>query len=152
MKKRVFGRYFSRARKSRQALFRSLALALVKQGKIVTTRTKAQVLAGFIEKQLVVAKRGNLAAVRKLMANLGNDRPTVQGLITLAKASARSSGFTRVIPLSSRRGDLAQMARIELVDGLPPKEEKKRAVKPETAETKVKTAKAVKKVVTKKKI
>ena len=111
MRKKLFCKNFSRSRKARLAMYRSLARALVLSGKINTTLEKAKVLKVYFEKQLTVARRGTVAARRKLYSNLGNAREVVDEIVRYAGVT----GYLKVIPLPSRRGDAAKMARIEMV-------------------------------------
>lgn len=118
MRKMVFGRKFSRGKKGRIALLRSLIKALVLNGKITTTKARAKAIQGQIDKYVSHAKKGSLALRRKVLAETGNDRKTVDALFgKIAPAfKERKSGFTRIIPLPSRKGDYAQMARLEWVE------------------------------------
>jgi len=118
MRKMVFGRKFSRGKKGRIALLRSLVRALVLNEKITTTKARAKAIQGQVDKYLSHAKKGSLALRRKVLAETGNDRETVDvlfGKIALAFKD-RKSGFTRIIPLPPRKGDHAQMARLEWVE------------------------------------
>lgn len=116
MKKKVFGRKLSRERDSRRALFRSLTRALVKYGKIETTKGKAKAVRPFIEKLFLTAQKGDISARRRIYTQLGNDRKTTDSLIKQSGDFKRKSGFTRVINLPARRGDAAEMVRLEWVE------------------------------------
>lgn len=118
MRKMVFGRQFSRGKKGRIALLRSLVRALVLNGKITTTKAKAKAIQGQIDKYLSHAKKGSLGLRRKVLAETGNDRKTVDALFNkIAPAfGERKSGFTRIVALPPRKGDNAQMARLEWVE------------------------------------
>jgi large subunit ribosomal protein L17 len=131
MKKRVFGKKLSRSKSARRALFRGLIRALVAYGSIKTTKVKAKAVQGEIDRMVSLAKNGSLAARRRVYAKLGNDRKTTDLLFSkVATAfSARKSGFTRIIPLPSRRGDSAEMARLEWVEEVVISDKKKSKVK-----------------------
>jgi large subunit ribosomal protein L17 len=142
MRKKLFGKNFSRSRKARLAMYRSLTRALVLNGKISTTLEKAKVLKVYFEKQLTVAKRGTVAARRKLLANLGNAREVADEIVRLGTLSV----YLKVTPLPSRKGDAAKMARVE-VTGWVAKEEKKVEKKEKVKKVeKAKPEKEVKKV------
>ena len=115
MNKKVFGRKLSRSRPAREALFASLTRALILNGKIVTTRAKAKAVQGSVEKMVTLAKKGNIAARRRVLSELDNKREATDILFReVAKAfSVRNSGFTRIISLPRRVGDNAQMVRME---------------------------------------
>ncbi|KKT67147.1 MAG: 50S ribosomal protein L17 [Candidatus Woesebacteria bacterium GW2011_GWA2_44_33] len=131
MRKMVFGRHLSRSRKSRIALFRSLIRALTISGKIVTTRAKAKAIIPQIDKIVTAAKKNSLSARRRVLASLGNDRSTTD-LIFLKVVPAlpnRTSGFTRMVLLPARRGDKAQMVRLEWSEIIEMKEKPKKETK-----------------------
>lgn len=68
-----------------------------------------------MEKMVTMAKTGTLAARRKVMINLDNQREATEILFQkVVKAfSAKTSGFVRIISLPRRVGDNAQMVRME---------------------------------------
>ena len=150
MKKRVYGRKLSRERDSRRALFRSLIRALVEYGKITTTKAKAKAIQASTDKLVNLSKQGSISAKRRLYALLGNDKKTTKTLLEkIAPAfSDRKGGYTRMITLPRRRGDAAEIARIEWVKSIIETTEK-----PETKgkEKSKKKKESVKKVATKKK-
>lgn len=118
MRKMVFGRKLSRGRKGRTALFRSLVRALVLSGKIVTTKARAKAISGQIDKYVSRAQKGGVALRRKVLAEMGNDRETVDKLFgkIAPTFTGRKSGFTRITLLPRRKGDNAEMAILEWVD------------------------------------
>jgi large subunit ribosomal protein L17 len=117
MKKRVFGRKLSRGKKVREALFRSLTRALIIDKRIVTTKAKAKAIVGFAEKLATLAKDGSLSARRSILASLANDRVATEILCTKIAPSlqSRASGHVTTTLLSPRRGDAAEMMRVEWV-------------------------------------
>ena len=125
MRKMVFGKKLSRGKKGREALLRSLVRAIVVSGKVVTTKAKARAIVGQVDKIITLAKKGTLDSRRRVLAFLGNDRDTAERLVnTLAPSfSSRNSGYTRIILLPPRKGDGAQMARLEWVDEIIKKDE-----------------------------
>jgi large subunit ribosomal protein L17 len=153
MKKMVFGRKLSRGRKARKALFRSLTQALILRGTMVTTKAKAKAVQGDIDKIISLAKKNSLSATRKASAILGNNRELTLRLAGIAKAFvARTSGFTKIILLPRRKGDNAEMARIEWsqkIDLEPKKEAKKEEIKETKTKKKIVKIKTTKKTVKK---
>lgn len=117
MKKRVYGKKLSRGRGSRKALFRSLIRALVASGSIKTTKAKAKAVQSDIDRVVNMAKDGSVQKRRMMFAALGNDKQTTNKLIKIVadKLPDSKSGYTRIIPLPQRRGDMAEMARLEWV-------------------------------------
>ncbi|MDX1917666.1 MAG: 50S ribosomal protein L17 [Candidatus Caenarcaniphilales bacterium] len=108
----------------RDALMKSLARALLVNGRIKTTNTRAKLLRSFIEKLLTKAKK-SLAAdesskklhyIRLIRRVLAGD--LIQPLFKFAGAlSDRSSGYTRIVKLTTQRqGDNSPMALIEILE------------------------------------
>jgi large subunit ribosomal protein L17 len=101
----------------RKALLRSLASALIKHRRIKTTKLRAKETASFVSNLLCLAKKNDLLAKRKALAILPN-KEIINILFKdlVSKLSARTSGFTRLVPLGLRRGDAAKLVYLELVD------------------------------------
>lgn len=120
MNKRVFGSKLSRERSSRELLFVSLVENLVNSGKINTTKAKAKAIIGLVDKLVVLAKKNTLASKRQILKRLKGNKEIATKLWTeiATTFSNRPSGFTRIIPISSRKGDLAKMVRLEWVEAI----------------------------------
>ncbi len=119
MRKKVFGVKLGRNKKSRLALFRSLVAAMILNGKIETTKTKAKAVQTDIEKLMGLVVKNNLSSRRIALARLGNDKEVTAKLFGFSKLGAkRKFGFTRIVKLARRKGDGAEMARLEFVDTL----------------------------------
>jgi len=114
MKKRIFGKKLGRSAGSRRALKRSLISALVLHGSIQTTKSKSKFITRDIDKIINIAKKGDLAAFRRVYATTGNERQITGKLIELSQAfSDRVGGYTKLVPMGLRKGDNTQMVRIE---------------------------------------
>lgn len=150
MKKRVYGRKLSRERDTRRALFRALIKALVKYDKIVTTKAKAKAIQGDIDRLVNLAKDGSIQKQRRLFASLGNDKETTKAFVERIAPSfkERKGGYTRIINLPRRRGDAAEIVRMEWVKPMLEKEEKTKDEK----KSKGKSTASKKKEDTKKKV
>lgn len=150
MKKMVFGRKLSRGRKAREALFKSLTEALVLHGAITTTKAKAKAIQGDIDKMITLSKKDSVAARRKASAILGNNRELALILFgKVAKAfGTRTSGFTRMILLPRRKGDNAEMARLEWSEkiSLEEKKEEKKPIKKELVKAEPKKTRKTRKI------
>lgn len=118
MRKRIFGKKLSRGRGARRALFRALARAMIISGKIKTPKAKAKFIQGQLDKLINSAKKDSVFTRRKVLAELGNDRETADLLFKkiVPVLRERTGGFTRIITLPKRKGDAADMARIEWVE------------------------------------
>ena len=141
----VFGRKFSRGKKGREALLRSLVRSIVASNKIVTTKAKAKGIQAQLDKLVTLAKKNTLAGRRQILAYLGNDKKTTDTLVNKIVPSfgERKSGFTRIINLPVRLGDGAKMARLEWVEAIKEVKIEKVEKKEKTAEVKVKPVKKV---------
>jgi large subunit ribosomal protein L17 len=130
MRKKVFGRKLGRGRKARKALFRSLIRALVINGKVETTRSKAKAVKGEIDKIMSWVRRDPLVGKRALMSKLGNDKQVVNKLFSDFSeiAKKRKSGFTKTLALAPRKGDNSPMVRLEWTE-LPELSRAKKVVK-----------------------
>jgi len=141
MNKKVFGRKLSRSRPAREALFATLARSIILNGKMETTKAKAKAVQPDLEKFITVAKKGGLAGWRRVLASLDNQRDAVDALYQKVAPSftKRTSGFTRIISLPRRKGDNAEMARIEWTEKMI--EVKKEVMKPKKHVSKTKKVK-----------
>lgn len=110
-------RKFGRKRNQRNALLKSLALSLVKNGKIKTTEAKAKELRPFIEKLVTKGKAATVPARRTVTARLANRKPEGKKLVdeVSKKYSDRKGGYTRIMKLPRRKSDGSKMAIIEFV-------------------------------------
>jgi large subunit ribosomal protein L17 len=99
----------------------NLATALFEHGGITTTVAKAKRLRPIAEKLVTSAKKGDLAARRRVL-QVVRDKSVVHHLFTEIgpRFSGRDGGYTRITKLGPRHGDNAPMARIELVEGSTP--------------------------------
>ena len=95
----------------------SLATALFEHGKITTTEAKAKRVRPLAERLITFAKRGDLAARRKVMTVI-RDKSVVHELFTEIgpQYAGRPGGYTRITKIGPRKGDNAPMAVIELVE------------------------------------
>lgn len=127
------GRKFGRETDQRTALTRGLMRSLFKHKSINTTLAKAKEIRRPAEKLITIAKKGDLAARRTIIARL-NDQETGNELIdVIAPQIKRNSGYLRIERTGFRRGDNAEMATISFVDEIKDavKEEKKADAKKE---------------------
>lgn len=93
-----------------------LATQLFEHQRITTTEAKAKRLRPLAERLITFAKRGDLAARRRVMTVV-RDKGVVHTLFTeIGPAMAeRPGGYTRITKIGPRKGDNAPMAVIELV-------------------------------------
>ncbi len=110
------GRKLNRNSSARTALARAQATALLREGRIQTTLTKAKELRPFVEKLITTAKGGDLHA-RRLVAQDIHDNAVLRKVMdeVAPKYAERPGGYTRILRVGTRRGDGVTMALIELV-------------------------------------
>ncbi len=118
MRHRLSGRKLNRTSAHRTAMFRNMAVALIKHEQITTTLPKAKELRPIVDKLVTLGKRGNLHARRQAISALGGDAVIADKLFTTLadRYSDRPGGYSRVLRAGFRYGDSAPMAIIELVD------------------------------------
>jgi len=118
MRHRKAGRQLRRTSEQKLALMRGLASSLIEHGAIETTEAKAKELRPFIEKLITKARSGTLHD-RRLAGRHIQKRETADKLFQEIgpKYLKRPGGYTRILKTGHRKGDGAEMARIELVEG-----------------------------------
>jgi large subunit ribosomal protein L17 len=117
MRHRKAGRALRRTSEQKLALMRNLASSLIESGAIVTTEAKAKELRPFVEKLITKAKTGTLHARRLAIRHI-HKRETADKLFREIgpRYAKRPGGYTRILKTGHRKGDGAEMARIELVE------------------------------------
>lgn len=118
MRHRKAGRSLRRTSEQRLALLRNLATSLIEQGAIETTEAKAKELRPFVEKLITKARTGTLHA-RRLVGKHVQKRAAADKLFQEVgpKQATRAGGYTRILKTGHRKGDGADMARIEIIEG-----------------------------------
>jgi large subunit ribosomal protein L17 len=97
-------------------LLANLATQLFAHRRITTTEAKAKRVRPLAERLITFAKRGDLAARRRVLTVV-RDKGVVHELFTeIAPLMAeRQGGYTRITKIGNRKGDNAPLAVIELV-------------------------------------
>ncbi len=124
-------RKLGRTSSHRKALLRNQNTDLIVNGSIITTLEKAKELRKMTEKTITLGKKGDLAAYRRAQTMMQNvdagvktlengrevRRSATQYLFdeVAPKYADRNGGYTRITKLGTRRGDNAELAKIELV-------------------------------------
>ena len=137
MRHSIFGRRLGRDTKARKALLANMASSLLVNRSFVTTLTKAKFVRPYVEKLVTIAKKNNLHSQRKLASLI-----TRQAFAKLTREIApgfakREGGYTRIIKLAQRRGDNAELARLEFLpwEKIQAKETEVKKAKQKTKET-----------------
>ena len=116
MRHRKAGRQLRRTGEQKLALMRNLASSLIEHGAIETTEAKAKELRPLVEKLITKARSGTLHDRRHAIRHV-HKRETADKLFQELgpKFARRAGGYTRILKTGHRKGDGAEMARIELV-------------------------------------
>ncbi|HPD07770.1 MAG TPA: 50S ribosomal protein L17 [Patescibacteria group bacterium] len=115
MRHRNKGVILDRAKEPREMMLRNLAASILMHEFVVTTKAKAKAVQPLVEHVLTIAKAGDLAARRRLIAILPQDKAVSKALELAKRYESRNGGYTRIISLGCRQGDGAQQVRLELV-------------------------------------
>lgn len=126
MRHRKFSQRLSRPLGHRRATLRNEVIALLKYQRIKTTRAKAKFAQSLAERLISLGKQNSLQSRRRALRIL-DDKTAVGKLFSQIAPlfKNKSSGFSRVIHLYSRRGDGAEMVFLELTQKLPKAKPKK---------------------------
>ena len=116
MRHRVASKQFNRDTNARKALIKGLLRALVEQGEIVTTTSRAKEIKRLMDKLVAKAKTDSVQT-RRVLHRMFGERAVVNTLVDrIAPAMAdRVSGFTTISVASIRRGDSADQSRLKFV-------------------------------------
>ena len=101
---------------ARNALLKNAAAQLFIYEKITTTEAKAKALRSYAERLITKSKTPTLATRRNLMKVMPGENVVKKLLEQVGpRYQSRPGGYTRIVKLGARKGDGAQVARIELV-------------------------------------
>jgi large subunit ribosomal protein L17 len=117
MRHRLGLRKLNRTSSHRLAMFRNMAVSLLRHEVIKTTLPKAKELRRVAEPLLTLGKNPSLANRRLAFARL-RDREMVAKLFDELgpRYAARNGGYSRILKFGFRKGDNAPMALVELMD------------------------------------
>ena len=101
----------------RKAMLANMACSLIEHKRITTTLAKAKALRLYIEPLITKSKNDTTHSRRTVFSYLKQKEAITELFGDIAiKVADRPGGYTRILKLSNRLGDNAQMAFIELVD------------------------------------
>ena len=109
--------HLSRTASHRDAMLSNMAVSLIMHKRITTTLAKAKAPKKFVEPLLTKAKQDTTNARRVVFSHL-QDKYAVTELFQVVspKIGDRPGGYTRIIKTGFRKGDMAPICFIELVD------------------------------------
>jgi large subunit ribosomal protein L17 len=132
MKHRIAQNKLNKKTGHRKAMLRNMVTSLFKYERIRTTKAKARVVRKKAEKLITRAKTDTVFN-RRLVARKIAQRGVLSKLFNeiAPRFKDRPGGYTRILKLSPRITDAAEMVFIELVDRkeMPKKEKKKKTIK-----------------------
>src|SRR5262245_47549791 len=104
----------------RRAMLRNMVTSLFRHERITTTAPKAREAKRWAERMITLGKRGDLHA-RRQAATFVNDETVLKKLFDeIAPAfKERAGGYTRMMRTGVRKGDVAELAILELVTKSP---------------------------------
>ncbi|MGC2047709.1 MAG: 50S ribosomal protein L17 [Gallionella sp.] len=117
MRHRLGLRKLNRTSSHRLAMFRNMAVSLLRHEVIRTTLPKAKELRRVAEPIVTLGKNPSLANRRLAFSRL-RDRDMVTKLFDELgpRYAARNGGYSRILKVGFRKGDNAPMALVELMD------------------------------------
>ncbi len=117
MRHRHSGRQLSRTASHRKAMFKNMAVSVIRHELIKTSLPKAKELRRHLEPLITLAKEDTVAKRRLAFARL-RDREMVTKLFNELgpRYKERPGGYLRILKCGFRTGDKAPMAIVELVD------------------------------------
>ena len=109
-------RKLGRTSAHRNMMLRNLVTDLLKYGKIETTEMRAKETRRIAEKMITLGKRGDLHARRQAASYLLDEDVVTKLFEDIApKYADRNGGYTRILKLGPRQGDIAEDVYLELV-------------------------------------
>ena len=110
-------RKLNRTTSHRIAMFRNMAVSLLRHEEIRTTLPKAKELRRVVEPLITIGKSPSLAN-RRLAFNRLRDRATVSKLFAelAPRYAKRNGGYLRILKNGVRKGDNAPLALVTLMD------------------------------------
>src|SRR3989338_5451011 len=93
----------------RKALLKNLCASLVLNERIKTTKPKAKVLKGYVDRVITLAKKKDVVNAYRMLTCLVFQKKAIEKIIKELKEryKERTSGFTRIIQIKTRSGDNA---------------------------------------------
>ena len=120
-------RKLNRTTSHRLAMFRNMAVSLLRHEQITTTLPKAKELRRVVEPMITLGKHPTLAN-RRVAFNRLRDRDTVTKLFAEIgpRYAKRNGGYLRILKNGFRKGDNAPLALVTLLDRPEPAADEKK--------------------------
>ncbi len=115
MRHKKSGQVLDRKKSARKALIINLAVSLIKNGKIKTTRARARALRSYLEKIITLSKKKNLNNFRRLLEHFSPQESKRLIEEIAPRYKSRSGGYLRLVKINRRKGDNAEIVLLEWV-------------------------------------
>lgn len=117
MRHRQSGRQLGRNSSHRQAMFKNMAVSLLRHEIIKTTLPKAKELRRVVEPLITRGKEDTVANRRIIFARTRDNEVTAKLFTEIGpRYQDRPGGYVRILKCGFRTGDKAPMAYVELID------------------------------------
>jgi large subunit ribosomal protein L17 len=117
MRHKKSGRQLNRNSSHRKAMFRNMAVSLLKHEQIKTTVAKAKELRSVVEPMITRAKTDSVANRRVIFDRTRDKEITGKLFKDLGpRFKNRPGGYVRILKCGFRKGDCAPMAIVQLVE------------------------------------
>ncbi len=117
MRHRHSGRQLNRNSSHRKAMFKNMAVSLLRHEIIRTTLPKAKELRRVVEPLITRGKSDSVANRRIIFARTRDSEITAKLFTEIGpRYQDRPGGYVRILKCGFRKGDRAPMAYVELVD------------------------------------
>ncbi len=117
MRHRQSGRQLGRNSSHRQAMFKNMAVSLLRHEIIRTTLPKAKELRRVVEPMITRGKEDTIANRRIIFARTRDNEVTAKLFTEIGpRYQDRPGGYIRILKCGFRTGDKAPMAYVELID------------------------------------
>ena len=127
MRHRIASKRLKRDSGELKSLLRNMSAQLFDRGSVTTTLSKAKLIRPFAEKMVTIARNTSFNSVKMAKAYLSNDIAVRNLFENVAPHFlTRAGGYTRIVKLGFRDGDNAPKARIEFVEDITKKADKKK--------------------------
>ncbi len=108
---------FGRSLGERRAMLENMVSSLISHQQITTTLQKAKEAKRLADRVIHLGKTDSLAARRRVFSYLQDHQLTSKVFTEVApRFKSRQGGYTRILQLSRRKGDGAQLALLELTE------------------------------------
>ena len=111
-------RKLGRDNKHRRSMLATLTKQVIMNESITTTETRAKEVRKFVDRMITFGKKADLGSRRRALAFVHNDKQVVDKVFNVLapRYQNRNGGYTQILKLDERRGDVSLMFILRLVD------------------------------------